>query len=66
VPIALSIIVRNKEVIVNDCERTPCEVWTRVHAMGYFRRYEDYNIGKQSEFRQRKWYKESNTYGHIN
>jgi anaerobic ribonucleoside-triphosphate reductase len=42
---------------MKDEERTLCEVWTRV--MGYFRPVSGYNKGKQSEFRERKYFKES-------
>ncbi len=41
---------------LQDEERQPCEVWTRV--MGYHRPVEQWNIGKRSEFRQRKAFKE--------
>lgn len=44
-------------VELKESERTPCEVWTRV--MGYFRPMSQYNRGKQSEFRDRKWFVES-------
>lgn len=42
---------------LRDEERTPCEVWTRV--MGYHRPTSSFNPGKQSEFKERKWYKVS-------
>ena len=42
---------------IDDKERTLCEIWTRV--MGYFRPVSGYNKGKQSEFRERKYFKES-------
>lgn len=42
-----------------DSERQPCEVWTRV--MGYFRPFESFNTGKKSEFRDRKYFSESNS-----
>lgn len=38
-----------------ESERQPCECWTRV--MGYFRPLSQFNIGKQSEFKERKWFK---------
>lgn len=41
---------------LKDEERTRCEVWTRV--MGYHRPVSAFNIGKQSEFRERKFYTE--------
>lgn len=39
-----------------ESERQECEVWTRV--MGYFRPFSGFNIGKQSEFKERVWFKE--------
>lgn len=44
----------NKTIELTDKERTPCEVWTRV--MGYHRPTSSFNPGKQSEFKERKWY----------
>jgi len=26
----LTIIIKGKEISINDCDRTPCEVWSRV------------------------------------
>lgn len=47
----------DKELLEKEKEkRTLCEVWTRV--MGYFRPYSGYNKGKQSEFKERKWFSE--------
>ncbi|MCZ4065742.1 anaerobic ribonucleoside-triphosphate reductase [Oxalobacter aliiformigenes] len=37
-------------------KRTRCEVWTRV--MGYHRPVQNWNEGKQEEFRERKCFKE--------
>ncbi len=39
---------------LEDEERQPCEVWTRV--MGYFRPVEAFNIGKKQEFMERKYF----------
>jgi hypothetical protein len=39
-------------IILNDTERTKCEIWTRV--MGYHRPVANFNPGKQSEFRERR------------
>ncbi|GAB7127209.1 hypothetical protein JCM19000A_17160 [Silvimonas sp. JCM 19000] len=36
--------------------RTRCEVWTRV--MGYHRPVSAFNIGKQGEFAERKFFKQ--------
>ena len=44
---------------VSEQERQPVECWTRV--MGYFRPYSQFNIGKKSEFNDRKWFLESKT-----
>lgn len=41
----------------NESLRTLCECWTRV--MGYFRPVSGYNLGKKSEFKERKWFIES-------
>lgn len=43
-------------VTLNDAERQPCEVWTRV--MGYFRPVSAFNIGKKSEYAERICFKE--------
>ena len=45
-----------EEIVLKDSERQPCEVWTRV--MGYFRPVEAFNIGKQSEYAERKCFSE--------
>ena len=37
-------------------QRQSVECWTRV--MGYFRPVSGYNKGKQSEFKERKWFTE--------
>ena len=44
-----------KKIALNDAERHPCEVWTRV--MGYHRPVESFNAGKKSEHRQRRFFK---------
>lgn len=44
------------DVVLNDSERQPCEVWTRV--MGYHRPTSSFNIGKRAEHRERKFFKE--------
>ena len=38
-------------------KRTRCEIWTRV--MGYHRPVSGWNLGKQAEFYERKYFKES-------
>lgn len=47
--------INGKEIIIPDEERRKCEIWTRV--MGYYRTFDDFNIGKKQEFLERKWYK---------
>lgn len=42
---------------LEDEERQECEIYTRV--MGYFRPVSQFNKGKQSEFRERKWFSEN-------
>lgn len=41
---------------IDDSERTPCEVWTRV--MGYHRPVSAFNAGKQAEHRERRYFRE--------
>ena len=41
---------------LKDNERQPCEIWTRV--MGYFRPVSAFNIGKKSEYAERKCFSE--------
>lgn len=44
------------DITLDDSERQPCEVWTRV--MGYHRPTTSFNGGKQSEFAERKCFTE--------
>ncbi len=39
-------------------ERVPCEIWSRV--MGYHRPLNSWNIGKQQEHKDRKFFEEKN------
>jgi anaerobic ribonucleoside-triphosphate reductase len=41
---------------LEDHERQPCEVWTRV--MGYYRPVSQFNHGKKSEHAERRSFKE--------
>jgi anaerobic ribonucleoside-triphosphate reductase len=41
---------------LSDAERQPCEVWTRV--MGYHRPVASFNIGKQGEHSERRFFAE--------
>ena len=38
-------------ITIEDTERTPCEVWTRV--MGYYRPVAFFNTGKKGEYHER-------------
>lgn len=44
------------QVQLTDAERQPCEVWTRV--MGYHRPVASFNIGKQGEHNERRFFDE--------
>jgi len=44
------------EICLDDAERQPCEVWTRV--MGYHRPVESFNIGKKAEHGQRRFFRD--------
>ena len=44
-------------ITLDDSERQPCEVWTRV--MGYHRPVSSFNIGKKGEFHERHFFKEA-------
>ncbi len=41
---------------LEDHERQPCEVWTRV--MGYHRPVSSFNTGKKGEHRERRFFRE--------
>lgn len=47
--------INGRTVTVNDEERQPCEVWSRV--MGYLRPTSEWNVGKKSEFKDRRYFK---------
>jgi anaerobic ribonucleoside-triphosphate reductase len=42
------------QIRLTDDERQPCEVWTRV--MGYHRPVASFNIGKQGEHNERRFF----------
>jgi hypothetical protein len=44
------------DITLTDEERQPCEIWTRV--MGYHRPVSSFNIGKQGEFHERRFFEE--------
>ena len=48
-------------VQLTDEKRQPCEVWTRV--MGYHRPVANFNINKQSEHAERRFFAESAALG---
>jgi len=43
-------------ITLDESERQPCEVWTRV--MGYHRPFASFNKGKQGEFAERRYFVE--------
>ena len=49
--------MKTEEIKLLDEERVRCEIWTRV--MGYHRPVSAFNKGKQSEYKDRKYFKES-------
>jgi hypothetical protein len=49
--------VLQQEIVLNDAERQPCEVWTRV--MGYHRPVASFNIGKKGEHYERRCFREA-------
>lgn len=48
---------------LDDNERQPCEVWTRV--MGYFRPTMSFNKGKISEFKDRTYFNQKIALNHC-
>jgi hypothetical protein len=44
-------------ITLDDSERQPCEVWTRV--MGYHRPVASFNIGKKGEHYERRFFHEA-------
>ena len=47
-------MIEQDGIKIDDKERTRCEVWTRV--MGYHRPVSSFNIGKQGEVAERKYF----------
>ena len=45
------------EIVLDDGERQPCEVWTRV--MGYHRPMASFNVGKKGEHAERRFFAEA-------
>jgi hypothetical protein len=48
---------QKEEIELKDEERQPCEIYSRV--MGYYRSVSQWNEGKQGEFEDREYFKES-------
>ena len=46
-----------QRIVLDDSERQPCEVWTRV--MGYHRPVASFNIGKKGEHYERYFFREA-------
>jgi anaerobic ribonucleoside-triphosphate reductase len=46
-----------QRIVLDDSERQPCEVWTRV--MGYHRPVASFNIGKKGEHHERCFFRET-------
>jgi Anaerobic ribonucleoside-triphosphate reductase len=53
---AQALVANHAPIELNDAERQPCEVWTRV--MGYHRPVASFNIGKQGEHSERRFFVE--------
>lgn len=52
-----AICQKENSFILDDVERQPCEIWTRV--MGYHRPVTSFNTGKKGEFHERTYFNES-------
>jgi hypothetical protein len=50
-------IPKQPAIDLEDAERQPCEVWTRV--MGYHRPVASFNIGKKGEHYERRFFREA-------
>ena len=48
--------VKTNDITLDDSERQPCEVWTRV--MGYHRPVSSFNTGKKGEHAERRFFVE--------
>ncbi|MCI7486497.1 MAG: anaerobic ribonucleoside-triphosphate reductase [Alphaproteobacteria bacterium] len=56
-------VIKIEDITLNDAERQPCEIWTRV--MGYHRPVSEFNRGKKSEYYSRKCFCEEKAVSHI-
>ena len=55
--------MKKDNIELKDEERQPCEIWTRV--MGYFRPLMNFNVGKKSEYAERKCFSEKKAKNHL-
>lgn len=60
--IALPVLAAVQDIVLDDSERQPCEVWTRV--MGYHRPAASFNTGKKGEYQERTYFRECAESGH--
>ena len=56
-PTSSFLAAASPKIVLLNSERQPCEVWTRV--MGYHRPVSSFNIGKQGEHRERRFFREA-------
>lgn len=56
-------VVNIDKITLQDSERQPCEIWTRV--MGYHRPISEFNRGKKSEYYSRKCFCEEKAVKHL-
>lgn len=61
--VVVVVFMSKEKIELEDEERQPCEVWTRV--MGYFRPVEAFNIGKKQEYADRKCFSQKKAIEHI-
>lgn len=52
----MSETLNTNDITLDDSERQPCEVWTRV--MGYHRPVASFNTGKKGEHAERRFFAE--------
>ena len=50
-------LLKREDIILKDADRQKCSIYTRV--MGYHQVTDNFNIGKKQEFKDRKFFKES-------
>ena len=54
--LSIQTLLAPETIILDDAERQPCEIWTRV--MGYHRPLSSFNTGKKGEFHERTYFDE--------